>query len=593
MSLELSLRSFSTKSVLGLALAIGLPSSAQTQSSLASVQANSTGTLLGQVRNSNGVTQLGAIIQLYDRYDNLVRKAVSTEEGKFGFAALAPDIYTLRVSLASFLPAVRRITVLAGSESLLQVSLAGVLSSIDITPGAPNRATLMSEEWKWVLRSSQSARPVLRFLPVSPPTTRASAQLFSDTTGVVQLSGGDSNLLNNAMQQDMGTAFAVETSMTGGNKVRVSGNLGYGAASGLPSAGLRTTYTRERQGSAGPQISLTVRQAYFPAAIGANSQNAPILRTASLSTIDSLEIMDGLRLEYGSSLDSIMLYGRMAYISPFARASYNLGNGGMLKVAFSSGFAPTDLLTRQPEGQTDLSLDLSALAQAPRISRRDDHAAVERTRNYEASYQVVDGTRTFILTAYRESVSNGVFLMSGDITLAGSANLLPDLNSRGTVFNVGNFQRSGFSAALSDALTERIEIAVEGGQAGALVADSTTGRGPLRSHIRQEPRPWVTARIQASMPVTGTRLGASYGWTDFRALMPTHQGLTNRTNQQIGWNFSGRQPLPTMMGMRMEILGELRNMLAQGYLDLTGPNGSRAILTNAPRQVRGGVSFIF
>ena len=123
----------------------------------------------------------------------------------------------------------------------------------------------------------------------------------------------------------------------------------------------------------------------------------PILRTASLSTIDSIEIMEGLRLEYGSSLDSIMLYGRMAYVSPFARASYNLGNGGMMRVAFSSGFAPTDLLTRQPEGQTDLSQDLTALAQAPRISRRDDQAAVERTRNYEASYQVVDGTRTFIL----------------------------------------------------------------------------------------------------------------------------------------------------------------------------------------------------
>ena len=96
--------------------------------------------------------------------------------------------------------------------------------------------------------------------------------------------------------------------------------------------------------------------------------------------------------------------------------------------------------------------------------------------------------------------------MSGDIGLAGSANLLPDLNSRGTVFNAGNFQRSGFSAALSDAVTERIEISVEGGQAGALVADASTGRGPLRSHIRQSPRPWVTARIQASMPAYRARV---------------------------------------------------------------------------------------
>jgi len=598
----MSLQRLSNASVLSLAFAlVSLPASTQAQShdSLRSAPATFTGTLLGEVRNASGVTQMGAAVLLYDRYDNLIRRGLSTDDGKFAFAALAPDVYTLRVTLASFFPAMRRnITILAGSESLLRVSLAAVLSSIDVTPGAPNRATLMSDEWKWVLRSSQTTRPVLRFLPLAPPTTRESATLFSDTTGVVNLSGGDTNSLNSSFQQDMGTAFALETSVAGGSKVRVSGNFGYGAASGLPSAGFRTTYMRERpnsqgsQGVAGPQISLTVRQAYFPTAM--NSQNAPVLRTASVSTIDSIEIMDGLRLEYGSSLDSIMLYGRLNYVSPFARATYNLGNGGMMRAAFSSGFAPTELLSRTPEGQTDLSQDLTALAQAPRLSRRDDRATVERTKSYEASYQVVDGHRTFTATAFRESVANSVFLMSGDIGLAGTSNLLPDLNTRGTVFNAGNYQRSGFSAALSEAVNDRLEIGVEGGQAGALVADPTTSdRGSLRSNIHQSPRPWVTARINASMPITGTHLAASYGWTDFRALMPIHQSLTGRTTQQIGWNLSGRQPLPGLMGMRMELIAELRNMLAQGYLNLNSPDGRKAVLTNAPRQVRGGVSFIF
>jgi hypothetical protein len=588
MSLEMSLRRFSKASVLSLAVALSVESSAQTRSPLASQQTNLSGALLGEVRNAAGVTQMGATVLLYDRYDNLVRRALSTEEGKFAFAALTPEVYTLRVTLASFFPAIRRITVLAGSESMLQVSLAAVLSSIDIAPGAPNKATLMTDEWKWVLRSSQATRPVLRF--VDPAPTAESASLFSDTTALVKVQGGDSNLLGNGMQQDMGTAFAVETSMAGGNKVRVSGNLGYGASSGLPSAGFRTTYMRERQGAPGPQVSLTVRQAYFPAAIGGN---APMLRTASLSSIDSVEIMEGLKLEYGSSLDSVMLYGHKAYVSPFARATYNLGNGGVFRVAFSSGFAPTELISRQPEGQTDLNQDLIALAQAPRISRRDDHAAVERTKNYEASYQVIDGNRTFTMTAFRENVANAVFLMSGDIAMAGAANLLPDLNTRGTVFNAGNFNRTGFSAALNEAVTDRIDVGIEGGQAGALVVDPNAGSGPLRSSIHTSPRPWVSAYLHGSVPVTGTRLSASYGWTDFRALMPTHQSLTGRSNQQVGWNFSGRQPLPCVRGMRMEIMAELRNLLAQGYLRLDSPDGRQAILTNSPRQVRGGVSFIF
>jgi hypothetical protein len=93
--------------------------------------------------------------------------------------------------------------------------------------------------------------------------------------------------------------------------------------------------------------------------------------------------------------------------------------------------------------------------------------------------------------------------------------------------------------------------------------------------------------------LTGTKLGASYGWTDFRALMPVHQSLTGRTGQQVGWNVSARQPLPGMGGMRMEVMAEIRNLLAQGYLGLKGADGRRAELTNAPRQLRGGVSFIF
>src|SRR4051812_609562 len=109
MSLEMSLQRFSKASVLSLALALSVPASAQTRDPLSSSQANFAGALLGEVRNASGVKQMGATVQLYDRYDNLVRKALSTDDGKFAFASLAPDVYTLRVTLSSFFPAVRRI----------------------------------------------------------------------------------------------------------------------------------------------------------------------------------------------------------------------------------------------------------------------------------------------------------------------------------------------------------------------------------------------------------------------------------------------------------------------------------------------------
>lgn len=101
--------------------------------------------------------------------------------------------------------------------------------------------------------------------------------------------------------------------------------------------------------------------------------------------------------------------------------------------------------------------------------------------------------------------------------------------------------------------------------------------------------------MQASglVPLSGTKLDASYGWTDFRALTPVHASLTGDTSQQVGWTVGMRQPMPGFGGMRMELHAELRNLLAQGYLRVAAANGNTVVLTNAPRAVRGGLSFIF
>src|SRR5215472_2638175 len=65
------------------------------------------GQVLGEVQNSAGIAQMGASVTLYNRYDQLVRQALSDETGKFGFDQLMPGVYSIRVALASFLPAVR------------------------------------------------------------------------------------------------------------------------------------------------------------------------------------------------------------------------------------------------------------------------------------------------------------------------------------------------------------------------------------------------------------------------------------------------------------------------------------------------------
>src|SRR6202020_2729420 len=94
-------------------------------------------------------------------------------------ALLTPDVYSVRVSLTSFVPAVKqKIAVQPGMQSLLYVNMASVLSSIELVYAKPGEGALMSDDWKWVLKESASTRPVLRMVPLdstSDPQQRQSA----------------------------------------------------------------------------------------------------------------------------------------------------------------------------------------------------------------------------------------------------------------------------------------------------------------------------------------------------------------------------------------------------------------------------------
>jgi hypothetical protein len=327
------------------------------------------------------------------------------------------------------------------------------------------------------------------------------------------------------------------------------------------------------------------------------SDNAPVLRTMSLALLDRADISDNLRIDYGFDSESISYFDRIYYMSPFVRATFDAGAEGRVRVAFTSGGSPTELLARDDQKSGELEQDLTALAAMPTLSVSDSHLTVARTQNIEIGYERVAGSRTYTLGAYDESVSNAAFMLSGPADFISGADLLPDLGSRSSIFNIGSFHRIGYDAGVKQMLGDRAEVSVMAGRAGVLTApgsdSSYADSQTLRAGIGQGQRAWVTIRVAGTLPRAGTRISANYGWTDFRVLMPVHLFVTQTGNQDIGVNLHISQPLPLMhMPWRMEATADLRNLLAQGYLPLGGP-GSRTILTNSPRLVRGGLNFVF
>src|ERR1017187_4848535 len=174
------------------------------------------GAITGFVTDAAGVPQMGAAVILFNRQERQFERALTDDRGAFRFLGLTPDLYSIKVTLAAFVPAIKKgILVQPGMASVMNVNLNTLFSSIQLAYPPIENGSLMSDEWKWVLRSASPTRPVLRFTGDAVANSTASTvsrhtAVFSETRGVFRLSAGDGSLSSGTGNEaDMGTAFAL------------------------------------------------------------------------------------------------------------------------------------------------------------------------------------------------------------------------------------------------------------------------------------------------------------------------------------------------------------------------------------------------
>jgi carboxypeptidase family protein len=571
------------------------------------------GSLIGFVNNQAGVPQMGAAVFLYNNYDRLVGRALTNDKGAFGFESLIPGHYSVKVSLASFVPAAKDdVEITAGGNSFLSINLASVLSSIELIYSAPSDSKFMNDDWKWVLRTATPSRPILRIRPNIDISDPADEQLppgehtsaFSRTRGLVRVSTGEEGSLAAAgSQADLGTSFALATSLYGSNDLQFSGNFGYASNSGTPTAGFRTSYSNELWGTR-PEVAVTMRQVMHANAgqafLTGNQENAPKLRTMSISTLDRRQLTESLHLEYGASLESVAFIERLNYLSPYARLTADIGRFGAFELAYSSGMPPAELLANTMGPDTEMQSDLTVLALFPRISLVDGNARVQRAQNFEVAYRKNIGkNRSISASVYREGVTNAAVMMAAPGGYYSGADLLPDLSSNSSIFNAGDFERLGFRASATQRFAEALALTIAAGNGGVLMANTpglaSNDPNELREAMTGSRRTWAAARISGTLPSSGTQYSAGYHWTDFSVISPTHLYLTTGMQPELGLNVRIRQSLPSfgVWSGRLVASAELRNLLAQGYVPVATADGRTLYLIQNPRSVRGGVSFIF
>ncbi len=125
------------------------------------------GKLAGVVRDAAGTPQMGASVELISEAVGVVATHgfLTNTQGMFRGDKLAPGFYTVRVTLAGFLPTFEKhIRVASNLTTVVRIELESMFASLDQLRRMPASTTAQVDDWKWVLRSASTMRPVLEWV---------------------------------------------------------------------------------------------------------------------------------------------------------------------------------------------------------------------------------------------------------------------------------------------------------------------------------------------------------------------------------------------------------------------------------------------
>lgn len=556
------------------------------------------GAISGYVRNGSGVPQMGAAVEILGSAAQAL-KVFTDDRGFYSVASLLPGTYSVKVSAPSFLPSLReKIGLRAGAKLMVNVTLTTLFEAIQLVP---LRSPVDDDDWKWTLRSV-SNRPILRILEDGTTVVAQSGESASDR----ELKGSVTFLAGSPGQgygssSDMTAGFAVERSLLSSGTLRLNGNLGYNDGQGIPAAVLRTAYTNRFNGVFEPSIAITALRLSSP---DLNAMPAGPLQALSVTSSDRVVFGDMVEMKFGSELQTIQFMGRVNAFRPFASVDLHITPNTVLEYQYTSSVPNMGLEGRlssnndRPGDDLDsASADLSETA--PRMSISGYAPAVEQAHHQEVSVSQRIGKNNMQVAFYSDSIVNPVLSGVGQLTpgeMTGeSGEVLPDVYSGTFSYQGNDFATRGMRVVLQRKLLSDLTATLDYAYGGVLdLSRPDVQLQDARQWIRSERRQSVGAKFSGTVPKAKMRWIASYRYAGGHALTPVDEFNTSAGQSAPYLNLSIRQPIPaSFLAGHMDVLMDLRNLLAQGYVPVMGQDGHTVYLVQSARSVRGGVAFNF
>ena len=546
------------------------------------------GKLAGVVRDNAGTPQMGASVELSPEAAGGVAplSLLTNTRGMFQGDKLAPGFYTVRVTLAGFLPTLEKhVRVAANLTTVLRVELQSMYASLDQLRRMPTNSPANPDEWKWVLRSASSMRPVLEW--IDAPDSVSTLQVENRRPEVPRVrmeftNGARRPVSASNIAPTPATAVAYDHKLAGAGNLIFAGQMNYD--SDAPGGGIATVWMPTGSLGAGPHTALVMREAKM----GPDTRS---FRGVRLDQGGAVAVGDRLLLRYGGEYVLVGLGAAASSLRPRAELSYRVSQDWYTEVVFASmpsGPVPLEAIGTETGGT--LTGALNELDSFPALLFRDGHPVLQNGLHEEVSANRKIGTRGALQFAGFHDDNRHVAVYGQGGTLP-AADYFQDYFSNRFAYDGGASGSWGARVAFRQKLEGDIELTAVY-SFGSALAPGNEVDDPLRDVLHSVPLHSVGAGVSGKLPRLGTRVQVGYKWIS-GAVVSRLDGYGESLYQMDPYfHLMVRQPLPKWALGKWEAIADCDNLLAQGYVSANSRDG-HVILVPAFRTFRGGLSVQF
>jgi hypothetical protein len=549
---------------------------------LSAIGAPNSGKISGVVLDSSGTPQMGATIFVSsDQLLGSSAELLTNDRGRFSTALLPSGTYSIKVTLAGFLPVMEE-HILVNDErtTLLEIVLGSIFSSLERLQRQSDQP-IAADEWTWVLRSASATRPVLRWQDDGeifgvPPGQFETAQNQAGRMRLELTSGSDHPGSVSNPADSPGTALVYDLSLGGHDQLLMASQFSY--ESGSYSGGFATQWIPSGEPGVGPVTTILIRQSQL-------GPDGPTFRGLRMSYDNSFVIGDRISLRYGSDFVMAGLAGTTASVRPRAEMAVQLAPTWQVSVlAAANGWQ------NSAGDQSTLQSALNTLDQFPILLMRDGHSVLENGLHEELAIEhAFSKNATLTVALFNDrSTHTAVF---GHGSVAGP-DYLQDFFSNVFAYDAGESSSLGTRVAYHQKFSDNVTATVIYEYAGALSPTEDPSQAALRNQLAMRYRQSVGGRLTARVPRIGTKFTAGYKWINGPAVSAMDPYGESLYHLDPYLSLGIHQPLPSFIPGHAELLADCGNLFAQGYVPLATPDG-RVVLIPTYRFIRGGLSFQF